>query len=110
MSAPNPIPHHIGPPLKMDPDQERGSAKRPRIIRSGRGLLRRLQEFGLASRRDIPHNKPAAPRHRPTITWRNAVAKKVLNPAAEARQDGASPAENGAPARGALAADIIIKN
>ena len=38
------------------------------------------------------------------------MAKKVLNPAAEARQDGASPTENGAPARGALAADIIIKN
>ena len=37
------------------------------------------------------------------------MAKKVLNP--PARQDGTSPAQaDGAPARGALAADIIIKN
>ena len=38
------------------------------------------------------------------------MAKKVLKPPASGRQDGAGATENGAPARGAMAADIIIKN
>ena len=39
------------------------------------------------------------------------MAKKVLNPPVKTRQDGTSPAQaDGAAARGALAADIIIKN
>src|SRR5205814_604896 len=42
-------------------------------------------------------------------TWRKAVAKKVPKPPASGRQDGTSATENGA-ARGAMAADIIIKN
>src|SRR2546430_1471082 len=50
--------------------------------------------------------------HPPGIahTWRKAVAKKVLKPLASGRQAGAGATENGAPARGAMAADIIIKN
>ena len=42
------------------------------------------------------------------------MAKKVLNPSAETRRDGAArtaaPTTNGSPARSALAADIIIAN
>src|SRR5256886_5805307 len=50
--------------------------------------------------------------HPPGIahTWRKAVAKKVLKSLASGRQTGAGATENGAPARGAMAADIIIKN
>src|SRR2546430_1429501 len=50
--------------------------------------------------------------HPPGIahTWRKAVAKKVLKSLASGRQTGAGATENGAPARGAMAADIIIAN
>src|SRR2546430_2377596 len=50
--------------------------------------------------------------HPPGIahTWRKAVAKKVLKSLASGRQTGAGATENGAPARGAMAADIIIKS
>src|SRR5205807_623934 len=53
-------------------------------------------------------------RHRPNVSWRKAVAKKVLNRPAKTRRasDAGTTAAttNGSPARSALAADIIIAN